>query len=253
MNSSLQAWQLAALVATALSGTGLWLLLSRAGALGRTLGALLTIGGLSLAGTSGAFAGGEPRLGSWVLDLTFVKLAVITLAAAVCTISFRNPVYSAIWFGLTLLGSAGLMLFQGAQFLSLATVVVYAGAILVMFLFVLMLANPRGRSYFDRLSWEPLLASATGAVIIGLLTLSLVTVFLTGPPENRPRTAVTAEARAGEILADQHMAHLGRRLFSQHLIAIEVAGTLLLVALVGSVAVALAEREQALQRGGSGR
>lgn len=253
MNVSLQAWQLAALVATALSGTGLWLLLSRAGTTGRTLGALLTIGGLSLAGTSGAFAGGEPRLGSWVLDLAFVKLAVMTLAAAVCTISFRNPVYAVIWFGMTLLGSAGLMLFQGAQFLSLATVVVYAGAILVMFLFVLMLANPQGRSYYDRLNWEPLMAAAAGAVIIGLLTMTLVTVFLTGPVENRPHTSVTTEARQGEILADQHMAHLGRHLFSQHLIAIEVAGTLLLVALVGSVAVALAEREQAVHGGGTGR
>ena len=61
------------------------------------------------------------------------------------TVTFRNPVYCAIWFGLSLLGTAGLFLFHGAQFLAVATVVVYAGAILVTFLFVLMLAQPEGK------------------------------------------------------------------------------------------------------------
>ena len=60
--------------------------------------------------------------------------------AAVATISFRNPVYCAIWFGMTLTGTAGLFLLAGAEFLAVATLVVYAGAILVTFLFVLMLA-----------------------------------------------------------------------------------------------------------------
>ena len=55
---------------------------------------------------------------------------------------------------------------QGAQFLAVATVVVYAGAILVTFLFVLMLAQPEGRTYYDRLSWEALVSSATGAGIV---------------------------------------------------------------------------------------
>ena len=64
--------------------------------------------------------------------------------------------YCAVWFALSLLGTAGLFLFQGAQFLAVATIVVYAGAILVTFLFVLMLAQPNGRAYYDRVSWEPL-------------------------------------------------------------------------------------------------
>ena len=69
-------------------------------------------------------------------------------------VTFRNPVYCAIWFALSLLGTAGLFLFQGAQFLGVATVVVYAGAILVTFLFVLMLAQPAGSAFYDRLSWD---------------------------------------------------------------------------------------------------
>ena len=73
--------------------------------------------------------------------------------------------YCAVWFALSLLGTAGLFLFQGAQFLGVATIVVYAGAILVTFLFVLMLAQPTGRAYYDRLCWEPLVSAVTGAVL----------------------------------------------------------------------------------------
>ena len=61
---------------------------------------------------------------------------------------------------LSLLGTAGLFLFQGAQFLAVATIVVYAGAILVTFLFVLMLAQPEGQASYDRVSWEALLSAA---------------------------------------------------------------------------------------------
>ena len=62
---------------------------------------------------------------------------------------------------------------QGAQFLGVATIVVYAGAILVTFLFVFMLAQPRGNAFYDRVSWEALLAAGTGAVMVGILTITV--------------------------------------------------------------------------------
>ena len=72
-----------------------------------------------------------------------------------------------------LLGTAGLFLFTGAQFLAVATTVVYAGAILVTFLFVLMLAQPEGKAAYDRVSWEALLAAATGIVILAVLSMTI--------------------------------------------------------------------------------
>ena len=115
--------------------------------------------------------------------------------------TFRSPVYCAIWFALSLLGTAALFLFQGAQFLGVATIVVYAGAILVTFLFVLMLAQPEGDAFYDRISWEGLLAASTGALMVGgALTLTLVwgTEQSTGktiarcrpsaPPSSTPRS-----------------------------------------------------------------
>ncbi len=226
-----------ALVATALLGTGMWLSLPRGGAPGRRFGAILTALGLGLFGAMSWIVTGEALLGDWLETIVFWTLAVLTVGSAVATVTFRNPVYSAIWFALMLLGTAGLFLFLGAQFLAVATVVVYAGAILVTFLFVLMLANPKGRAFYDRLSWEPMLAGGAGAVLIGILTMTLATVFLAAPPEKQPHTAVTAQARQSEVLAAEHMAHLGRQLFGRHLVGVEVAGALLLVALVGSVAI----------------
>ncbi len=83
----------------------------------------------------------------------FYVLTVITLVSAVATISMENAVYAAIWFALSLLGTAGLFFFQGAQFVAVATIVVYAGAIVVTLLFVIMLAQPDGQATYDRISW----------------------------------------------------------------------------------------------------
>ena len=163
-------------------------------------------------------------------DVLFWVLAGVTLIAAGATVTFRNPVYCAVWFALSLLGTAGLFLVQGAQFLAVATIVVYAGAILVTFLFVLMLAQSGGRAFYDRVTWEPLLASATGAVLIGVLTMAIVGSSLQNVPHK------TIEQLNANVLAEEHVAHLGAELFSHYLIPVEVAGTLLLVALVGTIA-----------------
>jgi NADH-quinone oxidoreductase subunit J len=217
--------------ATLLAAAGLWLSLPRVRSWGRSLGAVF------VAGSLGLFASQTPGLGTWTADGVFYLLAGVTVFSAAATVTFRNPVYSAIWFALSLLGTAGLFLFDGAQFLGVATIVVYAGAILVTFLFVLMLAQPRGQAAYDRVSWAPSLAALTGALVVGLLTLAMVAVFQNPDAGRRPQAVFVSEDLEAEILSDDHMAHLGAQLFSTHLVAVEVAGTLLLVALVGTVAI----------------
>jgi NADH-quinone oxidoreductase subunit J len=218
-------------LAGVLLALGLWLLLPRGAAPGRALGAVLVAIALGLV------ASRLPGLNRLADDVVFYLLAGVTVVAALATISFRKPVYSAIWFGLSLLGTAGLLLFQGAQFLGVATIVVYAGAILVTFLFVLMLAQPEGQAPYDQLSWGPRLAALSGAVVVGLLTLAIVGVFQNPDAQRRPAAPHPAAALKQNILADEHMAHLGAQLFSKNLLAVEIAGTLLLVALVGTVAI----------------
>jgi NADH-quinone oxidoreductase subunit J len=226
-------------VATLVFAVGMALMLPRGASAGRALGSVLVA--ISL----GLFAAQIPRFGNWAAEGVFFILAAVTVLSAVATVTFRNPVYSAIWFGLSLLGTAGLFLIQGAQFLGVATVVVYAGAILVTFLFVLMLANPEGHAFYDRLSWGAGLSALTGALVVGVLTLVVVSVFQNPTIENRPQAPFSTVSLDDGILADEHMANLGAQLFSTNLVAVEVAGTLLLVALVGTVAIVAQIRKPA--------
>jgi NADH-quinone oxidoreductase subunit J len=223
--------QILFMAAIILGALGMWLMLPRGRAAGRMSGMVLAAVSLGL------FYSQVPRLAGLAADSVFLILAGITVVAAAATVTTRSPVYAAIWFGLTLLGAAGLFLFQGAQFLAVATVVVYAGAILVTFLFVLMLAQPRGRTPYDRVSWEAMLSASAGAVIVGLLTLTVISVLSApGPVTETPRRIRPADRQAS-VLAEEHVAHLGAQLFGPHLIAVEAGGTLLLAALVGAAVI----------------
>jgi NADH-quinone oxidoreductase subunit J len=223
-------------LASLLGGASIWLMLPRGGHPGRLLGALLGLVSLGLFGYLAADLVG--RLGGGWTEGVFWVVAAVTIISAAAAVTFRSPVYCAVWFALSLLGTAGLFMIQGAQFLAVATIVVYAGAILVTFLFVLMLAQSQGRDYYDRISWEPLLASAAGAVLVGVLTMALVSCDFAKAPTPDP------VKQAQEILADDHVAHLGAQLFSHYLIEVEVAGTLLLIALVGTIAMVSHQRAE---------
>ena len=235
----------AAVTATALS---LWLLLPKGGtsAAARWLGAVLGVAALA-----GFIATGR-RLGGLGEESVFLLVSLVAVVSGAATIVSRSPVYAAIWFALALAGVAGVLLVLGAQFLGVATIVVYAGAILVMFLFVLMLAQPAGLAPYDRVSNEPFLAAVTGAALLGLLSLSIGRLSAEPPlccqvPSRS--TAVTGAATPSapaqppvgtattDPLAENHVARLGGELFGRHLLAVEAAGVLLLVALVGSIAI----------------
>ena len=213
------------ILAILLGAVSLWLMLPRGNGRGRGIGMVLGVVALGL-GVSQL-----PLLGQWMADGMFLILAVVTVVSAVGAITFRNPVYCAIWFGLSLLGVAGLFFFAGAQFLAVATVVVYAGAILVTFLFVLMLAQPKGKAAYDRVSWEAPIAAAAGVLMVGILSIAIGSAF------SHPIVPPTEAALAAGVLNPQHVARFGGQLFGRHLIAIEVAGTLLLVALVGAAVI----------------
>jgi NADH-quinone oxidoreductase subunit J len=230
------------ILATLLGALGMWLMLPRGIRRGRTAGAALAVMALGLAASQ------TSMVGTWAAEGVFAVLALVTVVAAVAAVTFRNPVYCAVWFGLMLLGIAGLFLVVGAQFLATATVVVYAGAILVMFLFVLMLAQPEGKAAYDRTSREALLSAVTGIAIVGVLSMTIGgvmtalgdcpdfrgiengTVPLSGTPH------VVKELQSG-VLQPQHVAALGTELYGRHLVAIQIAAVLLLAALVGAAVI----------------
>jgi NADH-quinone oxidoreductase subunit J len=179
-------------------------------------------------------------LGNWGVQASFWFLVLVTLGSGVAMIATRNPVYSALWFASSLVGTSGIYLLQGAQFLGMATIVVYAGAIVVTFLFVIMLAQPEGHAAYDRLSWGSLpkpLSIVCTCLLVGLVIGNMVPWKSQSKLSAAPPLA--AEVREAGVLSTNHMAQLGRELFSRQLIAVEAAGTLLMAALVGAVAIVI--------------
>ncbi len=201
----------------------------------------------------------------------FWMFAALTIFASVAAITARSPIYCAIWFAVSLLGTAGLMLLQGAQFLGLATAAVYAGAIVVTFLFLLMLSQPEGDTFYDRITWGrvPRFAASAIAVLFAVLMvgqvhqISLPETTANGEHGRVAGQSAAASARTtgsprteeslarADIRTPEHVAVLGSRLFSRHLVAVQVAATLLLVALVGAIAIVSRDHNlENLSRGG---
>ncbi len=242
---------------TALAAVGIWWLLPGSNMRRRTLGGVLALVGLACFGSQ------VPAVGDWFTKGMFHAIAGATIVAAVATISFRSPVYCAIWFGMTLTGTAGLFLLAGAEFLAVATLVVYAGAILVTFLFVLMLSQPEGHTSYDRRSWEPMVSAFTGAVLVGILTTMIGSAItrteadakvrllaFNSPPKFNDMIKKAEAAQAADVDATPTadwsapasarpytISQLGAVLFTRYLVAVEAAGALLFAALVGATVI----------------
>lgn len=111
----------------------------------------------------------------------FYVFAFIALWSSLRVVTHPRPIYSALYFILTILASSGLYLILSAEFLAFALVIVYAGAILITYLFVIMLATEgptasaaESLSEYDRVAREPVLAAAAGFILLGALTTMLI-------------------------------------------------------------------------------
>lgn len=177
----------------------------------------------------------------------FFIFAGLALAAAARVISHPNPVYCALYFILVVLAVTGLCILASAEFLGIALVIVYAGAILVTYVFVIMLAQQQGVSLYDRAAREPLAAVVLGFVLVAAVTRGMIG---TDPiasnllAQKKPTVARTvAETPAVETapaaaLVESNTRGVGRELMTTYVVAVEVAGVLLLVAMVGAIAIA---------------
>ena len=228
-------WQAGALVVLA---AGICALMPRARSRTRMIGLLL-----ALAGTGIALWSLPSPTGDNTTTVLFWFFAASAIFCAVLMITSRNPVYAALWFALVTLATCGLFLLQSAAFLAAATIIVYAGAIIVTFLFVIMLAQQAGATTYDQHANHPLLASIAAFVMLGAL---LATLRSDAWPQPADATAERVEVAAlvapnslsRDLGADGKMTSLGRSLFGDYLYAVELAGTALLVASIGAIAIA---------------
>jgi NADH-quinone oxidoreductase subunit J len=159
-----------------------------------------------------------------VSEITFLALALPIVVAALTVVVHRNPVHSACALVMTLFLLAVVFVGLDAQLVAVLQVIVYAGAIVVLFLFVIMLLNLQMEV---RATGRPALVFLA---IVGGITLTILVV--TGVRHATPVPAVGVPARFGET--DQ----VARRLFTAYLLPFELTSVLLLVAIVGAVALA---------------
>ncbi len=203
--------------------------------------------------------------GDLLASTFFYAFALAAILGGILTVTSRNPIHSALWFAAVVLATTGLFLLAEAQFLAAGTVIVYAGAIIVTFLFVIMLAQAEGLANYDRMSRSPEQATFTSFLLLwGLLYALLaikgsdrlgvpraplaVAASADASPDARvravydravrPATARLRERPAGENGPPApHVAGLGGTMFADHLVSVEVAGVLLFIALIGALAI----------------
>src|SRR4051794_39434186 len=152
------------LLSLALIACGVWWLMPRAARLPKLVGLILAICGAGLLASRL-----NPAHGHVVQTILFSTFSAIAILSAILMITNRNPVYSALWFAIVTLGVCGLFLLQSAPFLAAATVIVYAGTIVVTFVFVIMLAQQSGATIYDQRSRQPLLATILAVLLVAAL------------------------------------------------------------------------------------
>lgn len=197
---------------------GIW----RAGAvlLALAVGVFFTIAAAYLVG----------GVGGW-----FIALSLIGLFGAGRMITHKLPVYSALYFILVVVSATGLLITMDAEFMAAALLIIYAGAILVTYLFVIMLAQQSGAAHYDSQARDPLIGSVTGFLLLGVILARILLLDELAPnevllpPEGGPETPPVLVSTVRDV---------GMHLFTNYVVVVQAAGVLLLAAMVGAIAVA---------------
>jgi NADH-quinone oxidoreductase subunit J len=171
------------------------------------------------------FAGGG--FGTSMEALIFYILAAITVASAFFVVFLRRPIHNVLFMIIVMIGLAGLFILLQAEFVAMVQLVVYAGAVMVLFLFVIMLLN------LDqvRLPIDPrAVRSWVGVALAVAVAVVLVPILAAFVPSGSTATQKTLEMSNTQIIA--------KELFTTYLLPFEIASVLLLAAIIGTVILA---------------
>jgi NADH-quinone oxidoreductase subunit J len=170
--------------------------------------------------------------------ITFYLFAALAVGASVLVIAQRNPMYSVLLLIASFGALSGLYILLDAPFVAVAQIIIYAGAIMVLFLFVVMLLNAPKEDGADWDRTHPLRQPGVtrwGTLLVGLLIVQLASALMSVREYHNP---VGAQSDATSVSS---VGDLGRSIFTRHTFAFEATSILILVAMVG--AVVLARRE----------
>src|SRR5215216_3564378 len=160
-----------------------------------------------------------------ITELLFWILAIVSLVSALMVVISKNPVYSVLWLIITFFSISGHYILLNAQFLAVVNIIVYAGAIMVLFLFVIMLMNLSKDTEPQKNKWLKL----AGAIAGGCLLLVLVAAL-------RNTEKNMTEMATGDIGLIQN---LGKVLFNDYVVPFEISSILVVSAMVGAVSLGM--------------
>jgi NADH-quinone oxidoreductase subunit J len=165
--------------------------------------------------------------------IAFYLLAAVTVGAGFAVVSARNPVHSVLFLILAFFSAAGLFVLMGAEFLAMLLVVVYVGAVAVLFLFVVMMLDvdfAELRQGFAR--YMPL-----GGLIAGALSIEMIVVATTVATKGAAKLNDMPMATGGEPVTNAEA--IGRLLYTNYVYFFQAAGMVLLVAMIGAIVLTL--------------
>lgn len=169
-----------------------------------------------------------------VAAFTFYAFAVTTLLGGLMTVVSRNPVHSVLWLILAFISSAGLFVLLGAEFVAMLLMIVYVGAVAVLFLFVVMMLDIDFAELKAEMARYMPLALLIGVVILMQLGMAL------GAWDYSEGVAERLAAPAGEV---QNTAALGQLIYDKYIMLFQLAGLILLVAMIGAIVLTLRHRK----------
>ena len=164
--------------------------------------------------------------------IAFYLLAAVAVVGGLMVVTAKNPVHSVLWLILAFFSSAGLFVLLGAEFLAMLLVVVYVGAVAVLFLFVVMMLDVdfvRLREGYAR--YLPLAAIVAGILLAEMIMISLVVVQGGAAADAAGPTVATADMTNVEAI--------GRVLYTDYVYIFQAAGIVLLIAMIGAIVLTL--------------
>lgn len=164
------------------------------------------------------------------LLIIFYILSAVTLATAFLTIISKNPIHSAIYLVICFFSVAGHYLMFNAQFLAIVHIIVYSGAIMVLFLFTIMLMNLNKEDE----PHKPMLSKIAAAVSFCLLAFILLATYIKAQPAIEEYTVLGEDFQSIKVL--------GQVLLNEYMIPFEFASVLLLVSMIGAVLLSKKEK-----------
>ena len=165
--------------------------------------------------------------------IAFYLFAGIVIASAVMVIMSRNPVHSVLWLILAFFNAAGLMVLVGAEFIAMLLVIVYVGAVAVLFLFVVMMLDIDFAAMRAGFISNFPLGIAVAAVLLAELVLGLGAYQAGGLSLGVPAGAL--DAQAAQRLDVSNIEAIGALLYGRYIVLFEIAGIILLVAMIGAI------------------